>query len=78
MAIKVAATETKAVVAAVTTIAVLGTGTSISVPGIPSVCTSGGCIGGSCGGLGVAFGGLSLVSGSIPGGGPWYVKYWWR
>jgi hypothetical protein len=57
VAIKVAATETKAVVAAVTTIAVLGTGTSISVPGIPSVCTSGGCIGGGLAiGLGVASG----------------------
>jgi hypothetical protein len=41
-AVKVAATETKAVVAAVTNISPLGTGTSISVPGISTVVTSGG------------------------------------
>jgi hypothetical protein len=61
VASKVAATETKAVVAAVTKISPLGTGTSISVPGTSNVCTSGGLIDGGlttgiCG-LGVAFGG---------------------
>jgi hypothetical protein len=73
VAIKVAATDTTAVDAAVTTIAVLGTGTSISVPGIPSICTSGGVNGGGLATgtfvLGVALGGSSLASGSIPGGG---------
>jgi hypothetical protein len=61
VASNVAATETKAVVAAVTKISPLGTGTSISVPGTSNVCTSGGLIDGGlttgiCG-LGVAFGG---------------------
>jgi hypothetical protein len=46
VATRVAATETTAVEAAVTTISVLGTGISISVPGIPNVCISGGLKGG--------------------------------
>jgi hypothetical protein len=70
VAIRVAATDTTAVEAAVTTISVLGTGTLISVPGIPNVCTSGGLtVGGLTTGLGVFLGGLLLTFGLIPGGG---------
>jgi hypothetical protein len=46
VASKVAATDTNAVVAAVTKISPLGTGTSISVPGTSNFRTSGGFIGG--------------------------------
>jgi hypothetical protein len=70
VASKVAATETKAVVAAVTKISPLGTGTSISVPGTSNVCTSGGFIGGVIGGFGLGLTSDSVVFiGLTPGGG---------
>ena len=69
VAANVAATDTTAVEAAVTTISLLGTGTLISVPGTIKFCTSGGVGGGSCGGLGESLGGSSFAAAFMPGGG---------
>jgi len=69
VAVRVAATEMNAVVAAVVMIVVVGIGTSISVNGISTICASGGKAGvvglvaSLCGGS------SSVFIPSIPGGG---------
>ena len=63
VAVKVAATLIKAVVAAVVIIVVVGIGTSMSVNGISTICASGGRLG-----L-VLSGALSWFSPLTPGGG---------
>jgi hypothetical protein len=71
VAVRVAATEINAVVAAVVMIVVVGIGTSISVNGISTICASGGKAGVvGCTGLASSLGGSSSVLiPSIPGGG---------
>jgi len=74
VAVRVAATEINAVVAAVVMIVVVGIGTSIFVNGISTICASGGKAGFvgfvGCTGLASSVGGSSSVFiPSIPGGG---------
>ena len=68
VAVSVAATDTNAVVAAVTRISPLGTGTSRSVPGMSNVCTCGGWGMGEVTGLGGSCFSVALPL-LIPGGG---------
>ena len=67
VAVRVAATDTTAVVAAVVSTIPSGTGTSISVVGIRTVGTGGAC--GTCGTEGLAGGCSEGVVPLIPGGG---------
>jgi hypothetical protein len=76
VAVRVAATEINAVVAAVVMIVVVGIGTSISVNGISTICASGGksIFGFVVFLVGVVFssflgGSSSVLTPSIPGGG---------
>ena len=74
VAVSVAATEIKAVVAAVVMIVVVGIGISMSVNGISTICASGGRGGVVCGLLDVVFCSASSVLGGgliplIPAGG---------